>query len=66
MWSSGGIAPCILNFGINGDGGQLHTGLFILHKRDSGTNWIGRWVDSRASVDVVAKRKVFPSMPRSF
>jgi len=38
--------------------GQLHTLLALTPEKKLGTQCIGGWVGSRASLDVVAKRKI--------
>jgi hypothetical protein len=38
---------------------QLHApGRFTLRERTPGTHWIGGWVEPRAVLDVVVKRKI--------
>jgi hypothetical protein len=38
--------------------GQLHASGALPPERASGTHWIGGWVDSRAGLDAVVKRKI--------
>jgi len=39
--------------------GQLHATAALLPGKDpAGTRWIGGWVDPRAGLDTVAKRKI--------
>jgi hypothetical protein len=41
--------------------GQLHAPVALhLGLRIIGTNWLGGWVDPRAVLDAVAKRKLLP------
>jgi hypothetical protein len=41
--------------------GQLHTLLyFLLLLITPSTHWVGGWVDPRAGLDAVMKRKIFP------
>jgi hypothetical protein len=61
FWGSGGIAPRILSWSL--DGGEWsasHLGRFTLRGRAPVTHWIGGWVDPRTGLDAVVKRK-FPA-----
>jgi len=45
------------------DGGEWSAsrpGRFITRQRDRGTRWIGSWIDPRAGLDMVAKKKKYP------
>jgi hypothetical protein len=58
-WGSKGIAPLILILAL--DGGEWSAsrpGRFTPRKRAPGTHWIGGWVDPRAVLDAVVKRKI--------
>jgi hypothetical protein len=64
-WGSGGVALLILwprhHMGMND---QLHAPAALpLRERDPGTNWVGGWVDPKAVLDAVVKRKI-PSLRR--
>jgi hypothetical protein len=54
-WGSEYIAPLILD---GGEWSASHPGRFILKERAPGTHWIGGWVDPRAILDTVVKRKI--------
>jgi hypothetical protein len=59
VWRSGGIAPRILKTSAI-DGGEWSAsrhGRFIPGARTADTHWIGGWVDPRAGLDAVMKRK---------
>jgi hypothetical protein len=68
VWESGGIAPPILNIGSREVSCQLHTTVTLPRERSPVSHWIGSWVDPRANLDAVAKRKFLAcqeSKPRS-
>jgi hypothetical protein len=58
-WGSGGIAPRILTSAL--DGGEWSASCpacFTPRERAPATHWIGSWVDPRAVLDTVVKRKI--------
>jgi hypothetical protein len=60
---SGGIAPPFLTLEL--DGGEwsaLRTGHFTFMERAPGSHWIGGWVDHRAGLNIMEKRKILPGM----
>jgi hypothetical protein len=57
----GGIAPTFLTSAL--DGGERsasRSGRFIPGEIAPSTHWIGGWVDPRAGLDSVKKRKILP------
>jgi len=54
---SEGITPHIFNFGTRMM--SFTSRSFYSQRSSTGTDWIGDWVGPRASLDLVAKRKVF-------
>jgi len=64
-WESGGIAPRILNLGTRWRWSDSFTLRSLYPRRKNlspHTHWIWGWVDPRASLDAVAKRRN-PIMP---
>jgi hypothetical protein len=64
MKKFGGIAPSFSTSAL--DRGELSAsrpGRFIPEERAPGSRWIGGWVDPRASLDDVERRKILP-LPR--
>jgi hypothetical protein len=61
MWGSEGIAPSFLTSAL--DGGEWSAsrpGRFIPGEIAAGIHCMGGWVGSRASLDIVEKRKCSP------
>jgi hypothetical protein len=58
-WGSGGIAPLILDLSTRwGEWSTSYPSHFTPRERAPGTPWIGGWVDPKASLDAMMKRKV--------
>jgi hypothetical protein len=57
-YGSGGISPRILDFGTRWEWSASRPGRFTPRERASSTNCIGGWVDPRAGLDAVVKRKI--------
>jgi hypothetical protein len=56
---SGGIALCMLDLGTRWRCEVSFTPwLLYLRERAPGTHWIGGWVDPRAGLDTVVRRKI--------
>jgi hypothetical protein len=45
---------------VEGEWSASRTGRFTHGERALGTHWIGSWVDPRAGLDDVEKRKILP------
>jgi hypothetical protein len=57
---SGGIALPFFTLAL--DGGEWSPSLpsrFTLGERSPGTHWMGGWLDPRAGLDAMEKRKIF-------
>jgi hypothetical protein len=58
-WGNGGTAPYILNSALDGgEWSDSRPGRFTPRERAPGTQLIGGWVDPRAGLDAVMKRKI--------
>jgi hypothetical protein len=57
-WGSGGIAPRIRLALNGGEWSASRPGRFTPRERVPGTHWIGGWVDPRAVLDAVVKKKI--------
>jgi hypothetical protein len=56
---SGGIAPCILDPDIDGcEWSASLPDLLIPKEKTFGTHWRGGWMDPRAGLEAVVKRKI--------
>jgi hypothetical protein len=55
-WMSGDTAPRIVNLGTRWSASR--PGRFTLRERAPGAHWIGGWVDPRALLEAVVKRKI--------
>jgi hypothetical protein len=56
-WWSGCIDPYFLDL-VRDEWSASRSGRFTPGERTSGTHWIGGWVDPRAGLDDVEKRKL--------
>jgi hypothetical protein len=53
------VDPRSLTFAqVGGEWSASRTGRFVPRERDPGTHWIGGWVDPRAGLDDMEKRKL--------
>jgi hypothetical protein len=57
VWGSGFIDPRFLDLGTSWRWSASHPGPFTPREGAPGTHWIGGWVDRRANLDDLEKRK---------
>jgi hypothetical protein len=66
-WGSGGVGPSFLTLALNeGECSASHPGRVTRGERKPGTQWVSGWMDPRAGLNPVEKRKIsFPAGNRT-